>query len=197
MKSRISELLEEIKAREEELEDALKIRETELLYRLEGTKIKFEDAVEQTHRKLKVGIIHWLKKSNPVNILSAPVIYAMIFPFILLDLTISIYQLICFSLYKIQKVDRKKYIVIDRQHLSYLNFIEKFNCMYCGYINGLIAYSREIVARTEQYWCPIKHANKVLGSHRRYVHFADFGDPKDHHQHVVKMRDLLPKATIK
>ena len=108
MKSRISQLLEEIREREEELEDAIKTHEVEFLYRLEGTKIKFEQAVEQAHRKLKVGIIHWLRKSNPLNVLSAPVIYAMIFPFMLLDLTISIYQLICFSLYNIQKVDRKK-----------------------------------------------------------------------------------------
>lgn len=197
MKSRISELLEEIREREEELEDAIKTHEVEFLYRLEGTKIKFEQVVEEAHRKLKVGIFQWLRKSNPVNILSAPVIYAMIFPFMLLDLTISIYQLICFSLYNIQKVDRKKYIVIDRQNLSYLNSIEKLNCMYCGYVNGLISYSCEIVARTEQYWCPIKHAKKVLGSHRRYAYFSDFGDPIDYHKHLLKMRELLPKAENK
>lgn len=197
MKSRISELLEEIRAREEELEDAIKTHEVEFLYRLEGTKIKFDQAVEQAHRKLKVGIFQWLKKSNPLNVLSAPIIYSMIFPFMLLDLTISIYQLICFPLYKIQKVDRKKNIIIDRQHLSYLNSIEKLNCMYCGYINGLLTYSREIVARTEQYWCPIKHAKKILDPHRRYSHFADFGDPKSNHQHIMKMRDLLLKANNK
>jgi len=197
MKSRISQLLEEIREREEELEDMIKTHEVEFLYRLEGTKIKFEKAVEQAHRKLKIGIIHWLRKSNPFNVLSAPVIYAMIFPFMLLDLTISIYQLICFSLYNIQKVDRKKYIVIDRQNLSYLNSIEKLNCMYCGYVNGLISYSCEIVARTEQYWCPIKHAKKVLGLHRRYAYFSDFGDATDHYKHLIKMRDLLPKAVNK
>lgn len=197
MNSRISELLDEIRIREEELEEAIKTHEAEFLYRLEGTKIKFEAAVEQAHRKLKVGVFHWLKNSNPLNVISAPVIYAMLLPFMLLDLTVSIYQLICFSLYKIQKVDRKKYIVIDRQHLSYLNSIEKINCMYCGYVNGLISYSHEIVARTEQYWCPIKHAKKVLSTHRRYAQFADFGDPKDHRQHIIKMRDLLPKTSKK
>ena len=121
----------------------------------------------------------------------------MLLPIMLLDLTISIYQSICFSLYKIQNVDHKKCIVIDRQHLSYFNIIEKINCTYCGYVNGLIAYSREIVARTEQYWCPIKHAKKALGAHRRYAHFADFGDPKDYRQHIIKMRDLLPKSSKK
>ena len=52
MKSRISELLEEIRVREEELEDAIKTHEVDFLYRLEGSKIKFEQAVEQAHRKI-------------------------------------------------------------------------------------------------------------------------------------------------
>lgn len=49
--------------------------------------------------------------------------------------------------------------------LSYLNAIEKLNCVYCGYGNGVIAYGREIIARTEQFWCPIKHASKAAGEH--------------------------------
>ncbi len=191
MKSRISELLEEIRVREEELEEAIKTHEVEFFYRLEGTKIKFEQTVERAQRQLKVSIFSWLRASNPRNVVSAPVIYAMVFPFMLLDLSISIYQLICFPLYRIAKVKRRKFIVMDRYHLSYLNSIEKLNCVYCGYVNGLIAYSREIVARTEQYWCPIKHAQKVLDPHRRYARFADFGDSNEYHQHVKRMRDLV------
>ncbi len=191
MNSRVSELLEEIRNLEEELEDVITTHELEFLYRLEGTKIKFEKTVEQAHRKLKVGIFRWLIHSHPLNVLSAPVIYSMIIPFMLLDLTISIYQIICFPLYKIAKVKRNKYIVIDRHHLSYLNSIEKLNCIYCGYVNGLIAYSREIVARTEQYWCPIKHARKVLDAHRRYTHFSNFGNPEEYRQHIKNMRESL------
>ncbi len=85
--------------------------------------------------------------------------------------------------------------MIDRHHLSYLNSMEKLNCVYCGYVNGLIGYMREIAARTEQYWCPIKHAKKILDPHRRYARFADFGDPKEYHQHVNRMRDLVREVT--
>jgi hypothetical protein len=59
-------------------------------------------------------------------------------------------------------------VVIDRHRLGYLNPVQKLNCVFCGYGNGVIAYAREITARTEQYWCPIKHALKVKGSHDRY-----------------------------
>lgn len=188
MNSRINELLEEIRQREEELEEVLKTQEVKFLYQLEGTKVNFQRAVQQAHRQLKVGILRWLRESRPRNVLSAPVIYAMIFPFALLDLFISIYQFLCFPLYRIEKVNRRKYIVVDRHHLAYLNNIEKVNCMYCGYVNGLITYAREIVARTEQYWCPIKHARKILDPHKRYARFADYGDSESYHQHLEEMR---------
>jgi hypothetical protein len=57
--------------------------------------------------------------------------------------------------------------VFDRYHLAYLNVLEKLNCAYA---NGLIAYVREIAGRTEQYWCPIKHARRVIGAHSHYAH---------------------------
>ena len=176
MSLRVAELLEEIREREEELEDLIRIREAQLIYTLEGTRVRFEEAVREAHKKLKVGTLRWLAQSRPRNVLSAPVIYAMIIPFAFLDLCVTLYQWLCFPLYRIKKVKRSKHIVIDRHQLPYLNAIEKFNCIYCGYINGLVSYVREIVARTEQYWCPIKHANKVLDPHRRYMRFAAFGD---------------------
>ncbi len=67
-------------------------------------------------------------------------------------------------------------MVIDRQYLAYLNVIEKFNCVYCGYGNGLIEFAREVIARTEQYWCPIKHAQRTLDPHKRTQKFVDYGD---------------------
>ena len=66
--------------------------------------------------------------------------------------------------------------MIDRQHLAYLNSIEKLNCVYCGYANGVFAYTREIAGRPEQYWCPIRHAKRVRAPHARYRHFVDYGD---------------------
>ena len=64
---------------------------------------------------------------------------------------------------------RRDYFVFDRHHLAYLNAIEKLNCAYCSYANGLVAYVREIAGRTEQFWCPIKHARRAIGAHAHYV----------------------------
>ena len=189
--SRINTLLEEIREREEELELAIRKCETKFFYKLEGTKIKFEESIEEAHRHIKVNILTWIGNSSLRNTVTAPVIYLMIIPFFLLDISVSIYQFLCFPAYGIKKINRKKYIVIDRYHLSYLNGIEKLNCLYCGYVNGLIAYSREIVSCTEQYWCPIKHARKILQPHRRYAKFADFGDHEKYHAHLKEMRKSL------
>lgn len=186
MNSRVTELLEEIREREEELEELIRTREAQLIYTLEGTKVRFEEAVRKAHKKLKVGTLSWLRQSQPRNVLSAPLIYSMIVPFAFLDLCITLYQWLCFPLYRIAPVKRSKYIVIDRHQLRYLNAIEKFNCIYCGYVNGLVGYAREIVARTEQYWCPIKHANKIMDPHRRYARFAGYGDADAYRQALEK-----------
>jgi hypothetical protein len=191
MESRISRILADIRQLEEELEEAIRTHEVEFLYRIDGTKVKFERAVKLAHRRLRVGIFRWLRDSSLRNVVSAPFIYAMIVPFVILDLGISAYHAICFPLYRIPTVDRRKYIVLDRHHLRYLNWIEQLNCLYCGYANGLLAYSREIAARTEEYWCPVKHASKILDPHRRYARFADFGDPQGYHDRVQSAREGL------
>jgi hypothetical protein len=195
MNPRITELIDEIRRLESELEDILGTHTIRLRYELIGAKVKFEKSVSAAHKKLRIGTLRWLLMSNPLNVISAPIIYAMIIPFLFLDLTVSIYQQLCFPLYGIPKLKRKQFIVFDRHHLSYLNAIEKLNCMYCSYINGLVAYVREIVARTEQYWCPIKHARKILTPHRRYAHFADYGDPVDLTAHSERMRQMLKNST--
>jgi hypothetical protein len=175
------------------LEDVLKHHEVEFLYRLDGSKVCFDRAVKKAHLRLKVGLIHWLRQSEWRNVVTAPAIYAMIVPFLLLDLTMSIYQLLCFRFYRIAKVSRRKYIVVDRHHLAYMNSIEKLNCVYCGYVGGLIAFAREIIARTEQYWCPVKHARKILDPHRRYARFAEFGDSEVYQQHIKEMRSEVTR----
>jgi len=52
--------------------------------------------------------------------------------------------------------------MLDRRGTApYLNIMEKVNCLYCGYLNGLTAYAQEIGGRREQYWCPHQARPKV------------------------------------
>lgn len=191
MNKRVQEILNQIRELEDELKNALQEQEAKLSYRIEGSKVRFDNAVKSAHKRVKTGLFTWLRKSRPQSILSAPFVYGMIIPIALFDLSLTIYQMICFRLYDIPRVARSDYIVIDRQHLAYLNIFEKLNCIYCGYGNGVISYAREITARTEQYWCPIKHASKILDAHPRYNAFLDYGDATEYPVKLIGFRAAL------
>lgn len=193
MTPRIAALTDTIRALESELDAELAKRRAELRVGLEHGRVAFEEEVLRRHRQLRQKILPFLFGANPLVVLTAPVIYAGIVPFLVLDFFVSIYQIVCFPIYGIAKVKRADYIVFDRHHLAYLNALEKLNCAYCTYANGLIAFTREIAARTEQYWCPIKHARRVIGTHGRYALFDDYGDGEGYQDRLVQLRKALAK----
>ena len=117
--------------------------------------------------------------SNIRHLLSIPFIYGVFIPAVFFDIIITVYQWVTFPLYHIPRVKRSDYFVYERRFLDYLNIIEKINCLYCSYFNGLGAYAVEIGARTERYWCPIKSAHKPRFSHGWYKDFADYGSPEE------------------
>lgn len=180
MNDRIRQLLDQMSALEEDMRVALVEQEASALFRIEGKRVEFEESIRQAHRKLKTGFFRWLVTNRPQNLITGPIIYAMIVPMFALDLCVSFYQASCFPIYGIGKAKRADYFIYDRQQLEYLNFIEKFHCTYCAYGNGLAAYVTEILARTEEYFCPIKHARKMLATHARYARFLDYGDAADY-----------------
>ena len=191
MNDKINQILMQITALEADLQVAVEEQQEHLRYRIEGRRIIFEQAIRDAQLKARMGILKWFSTVRPLSYLTAPVIYGMIIPMVILDLSVSFYQFSCFPIYKIAKVPRKNYIVLDHQHLAYLNFIEKLDCLYCSYGIGLIAYVQEITARTEQYFCPIKHARKILGAHKRYKHILDYGEMSDFHAKLEKFRESL------
>ena len=191
MNDRLQELIAAIKKLEQELLIELQKKEAEYSYEIRHKKIHFEQAIRRRHRYLLETIRHYLKSADLVNILTAPFIWACLVPALFLDLMVTIYQWVCFPAYNIPKVRRGDYIVIDRHYLSYLNWIEKINCVYCGYFNGLIGYVREIAARTELYWCPIKHARPTKARHSRSHRFFDYGDAEGYRQGLAQLRKSM------
>lgn len=194
MNDRIRNIIAQITALEDDLRTALQEQQTSMFFQIKGKRIEFEQSVKQAHRQLKTGFFRWLVTNRPQNLITGPIIYGMIIPLLIIDLFVSFYQAACFPIYKIAKVRRADYIVLDRQQLEYLNFIEKFHCTYCAYGAGLIAYMCEIVARTEQYFCPIKHARKILGTHGRYASFLDYGEAADYEAKLEEFRIALSKV---
>jgi len=184
MNSNIDDLLCKIRALEAELIKEIQNQQNSFIYNKQRKDTLFEKQEDPHLQRL----LNYLKRASIKNILSIPVIWAVLIPTILLDIGVSLYQIICFPIYGIPKVKRANYLIFDRQHLNYLNIIEKLNCAYCSYFNGIIAYAQEIAARTEQYWCPIKHARHISTLHSRYQHFLDYGDAKSYRLHKENIR---------
>jgi hypothetical protein len=189
MTAQLDVLMDRLRSVEAEIEVELTKRREELRFRIENSRIIFEEQVLRAQRAIKIGLARYLRDANPLIALSAPVIYSLIIPIALADLWVMAYQAICFPIYKIPKVRRRDYLVFDRHHLAYLNTLEKINCAYCSYCNNAIAFIREVAARTEVYWCPIKHARRVLGPHPHYQGFADFGDAEGFQKKQEQLKD--------
>ena len=150
-------------------------------------------ALRLHHRDYRVRLLRYVVSGDVATVLTAPIIYSMIVPFALLDLWVAFYQAACFRAWGIARVRRRDYFAIDRHKLAYLNALEKLNCLLCSYANGLIAYVREVAARTEQYWCPIRHSRRTRHSHDRYAGFPPYGDAAAYRQLQPSLRVALKK----
>jgi hypothetical protein len=182
------ELWLKIQALEEELKEEIQRKNKEFFYEVHRKRVEFEEAARLKHKQLKTRLLAYFQGARISVILTTPIIYSCLLPALFMDLVVSIYQAICFPIYGIPKVHRSDHLIIDRQFLSYLNIIEKINCTTCGYFNGVISYVQEVAARTEQYWCPIKHARKVATIHSRYLHFLDYGDAENYKARFTEIR---------
>lgn len=191
MTQRMKEIARTIVDLQAELDREIEHRRRALGVRVHDRLVEFERGIVIEQRKLKTSVRAFFARSSFGAVISAPVIYSMLLPLLLLDIWISFYQAICFRAYGIARVERRDYIAFDRGHLAYLNWVEALNCAYCAYANGVIAYAREIGSRTEQYWCPIKHALRISDPHQRYYEFLEFGDAEGYRTRLAAFRALL------
>jgi hypothetical protein len=187
MRQHLQPLLEEIQELEKLVLEKIHHATDELSYEIKDGKAVFELEVRRRHKALVKGIWRYFRDSSLLTVLTAPVIYAILIPTLLLDLFVSVYQRVCFPIYRIPRVQRSEFVVMDRHRLGYLNYIEKINCVYCGYVNGVFAFVREVASRTEQYWCPIKHARRVKGCHARQCMFCEYGDAEGFRREFVEL----------
>lgn len=148
----------------------------------------FDEATRKAHAAERTPVLPYIVGHSWRIHLSGPFVNAMIIPIAFLDICLTIYQAICFRLWRIPRVSRSEFIVIDRHKLGYLNWAEKLNCIYCGYATGVFAYAVELTARTERFWCPIKHAARMAAPHAHYDAFIEFGDMDAWRDHPARKK---------
>lgn len=196
MSEKIKQIIEEIEALEEKLKIEISEQERHISYEIKNGYVSFEKDIIAMQRENMKKIIAYLKDIPFLHLISSPLIYLMILPAIVFDVMLFFYQQVIFRIYKFQFIKRSDYIVFDRHYLAYLNPIEKINCLYCSYFNGLMHYAAEISAKTELYFCPIKHAKKVAYTHRYYKDFLAYGDERDFQEKFQELREKVQKNTL-
>jgi hypothetical protein len=118
-----------------------------------------------------------------------PFIFLAVFPIMLLDLWTEMYHRLCFPLYGIPLVRRGEYIRIDRHRLKYLKGMQKYNCAYCGYANGVVKYWVKIFAETERYWCGIQHkSDEGFNAPEHHSDFIPYGDENAYREQYFDRR---------
>ncbi len=192
MSTAIDDLLDRMQALRDELEAEFQKKREEIEFVIEDRRVRFARHVLATQHLYHVGLLRYVRGSRWSVVVTAPVVYSGFVAFALMDLFVTVYQSVCFPIYGIPKVSRSACMVFDRADLPYLNAIERFNCFYCSYGNGVAAYLREVASRTEQYWCPIKHARRLLDSHDRYARFFEFGDAPAYREGLARLRRQFP-----
>ncbi len=191
MNPQIQEFLTRIQQLETAIELEAQFRRQQWQADFEAHKVRFEKEVLAQQKRFKEGWLGYVLTAEWRHVLCIPFIYPVLLPMLLLDAFVTIYQWVCFPLFGIPRVKRSGYFVYDRTHLAYLNWLEKINCAYCSYGNGLMAYCREVVGLTEQYRCPIKHARRMLQAHPHYHGFADYGDAENYRAELTRLRTEL------
>ncbi len=178
MNDTIREILAKIESLNTDLKEEYERLATKYGFHLQKKKVIFLEEFRRRNKSYKLPSWKYVIPTSIRHLLSIPFIYGVFIPAVLFDISITIYQWITFPLYHIPRVKRSEFFIYERRFLDYLNLVQKINCLYCSYFNGLAAYTVEIGSRTERYWCPIKSAHKPKFSHGWYRDFADYGSPE-------------------
>ena len=184
----VQHVVERLRDAEIDFKDTVERRRRRWHDRMYRGRVWFNQELRGQHRRLRQSIPAYLREADLLSLVTAPIIYSLLVPLLALDLWVTVYQRVCFPIYGVARVPRRRYFAIDRHKLAYLNGIERVNCTFCSYANGLLAYVREVAARTEQYWCPIKHARVIPAPHSRYHGFADYGDAHRYRNGLPSLR---------
>ena len=193
MSDKIKEMIEEIEAMKVKLGEEIAQQEKDISYEIQNGYVRFEKDVLDKQKENMKNLLAWFREIPLLHLLASPLVYGMVIPAIFFDIILFIYQQVIFRIFKFKFIKRSDYIRFDRQYLGYLNSIEKLNCMYCAYFNGLMHYASAITSRTELYFCPIKHAKKVAYKHEYYDAFFVYGDENDYQQKLEELRKKFQK----
>jgi len=191
MTDKIKVLMEELEEKKRQLRDEIAKEEKRITFEIRNGSVIFEQDILAKQKVHMKALRAWFRETPLIQLLCAPVIYGMVIPAVILDVSLFLYKTVVGKVFKIKFAGRDEYIVFDRQYLGYLNSIEKFNCMYCSYFNGLMHYATAIAGRTELYFCPIRHAKKIAYEHPFHDKFFNYADGEAYQERLKELREEM------
>jgi len=190
MNHTIHDMVTEIEAMKAKLKQEIAKEEKRAAsYRVEGDFIIFDRENLQKQRAHMKHLWVWLREVPLIQLMTAPVIYGMVIPAVILDVFLFVYVRVVAPVFKLKFAKRRDFIVFDRHYLGYLNFFEKLNCVYCSYFNGLMFYAGSVAQTTELYFCPIKHAKRVAYGEEHFSKYLGYGDAENYHEKLNALRE--------
>ena len=94
--ARMLDVLDRLRDLETDLEHEVAAAQHRWHYKIETGRIRFEEAVHRRHKALKMSLAQFLRESSIPALLTAPIIYSLFVPFVVVDAWVSLYQLVCF-----------------------------------------------------------------------------------------------------
>ena len=190
MNQKIHDMVTEIETMKEKLKQEIAKEETKAsAYRIEGGSVIFDKESLLKQRAHMKHLWAWFKEVPLIQLMTAPVIYGMVIPAVILDAFLFVYVRVVAPVFKLKFAKRGDFIVFDRHYLGYLNFFEKLNCVYCSYFNGLMFYAGSVAQTTELYFCPIKHAKRVAYGEEHFSKYIGYGDAEKYHDKLNALRE--------
>lgn len=162
---------------------------------IEGLSMEKIIAISRELKRYKEQIalqkLHEKQLTNIKYLLSTPFIYGMIVPMLFFHILIEIYHRVCFYLYDMEYIDYRNHFRFDRHRIGGISPLQKFNCIYCEYGNGLASFTKEVIGKTEAFWCPIKHEDSPESPHAYYQQFMEYGNGRNFEEKRETVREKL------
>jgi hypothetical protein len=115
------DLLKQISILENELQRVISEKEHEFRYTWSKRESPVRKGSPSSTCSVASRSVSYVLHSRTLVVLTSPLIYLMVIPFVLLDLLITTYQAACRPVDGVPRVARADYIILDRSQPAYLN----------------------------------------------------------------------------
>ena len=113
MSTYVERFVEHIQEAEHELALEAAAQQRRWHYRMHRGRVWFDHEAREAQRRLKQGILQFLWQGSFFNLVTAPAIYSLLVPRLVLDAWVTPYQWTCFPIYGVARVRRRRYGVFD------------------------------------------------------------------------------------